>query len=122
MFCPSPSARNATDSDARAAAVVEVHAYVISQYAIGKDAAAMKAVVGEEALSTEEKVRFCPSCRLHPEGKGSKTHARPPLYSSHSSSSAGSRTSLSSRGSTRTGPSLNRSTSHGVCSGSSRAR
>lgn len=25
-------------------------------YAIGKDAAAMKAVVGEEALSTEEKV------------------------------------------------------------------
>lgn len=30
---------------------------VPSQYAIGKDAAAMKAVVGEEALSTEEKVR-----------------------------------------------------------------
>jgi V-type H+-transporting ATPase subunit B len=27
-------------------------------YAIGKDAAAMKAVVGEEALSPEEKVRF----------------------------------------------------------------
>jgi len=31
----------------------------LPQYAIGKDAAAMKAVVGEEALSTEEKVRPC---------------------------------------------------------------
>lgn len=51
--------RSAADSDARAVAVAETYAYVISQYAIGKDAAAMKAVVGEEALSTEEKVRSC---------------------------------------------------------------
>jgi hypothetical protein len=30
--------------------------YILNRYAIGKDAAAMKAVVGEEALSPEEKV------------------------------------------------------------------
>lgn len=55
--------------------------------------------------------------------KGSPTRlTRSSLVSSRSSSSAVSRTSLSSRASTRTGQSLSRSTSHGVCSGCSRER
>ena len=40
----------------------DVSNQMYSMYAIGKDAAAMKAVVGEEALSQEEKVRRRPLC------------------------------------------------------------